>query len=374
MQIKKAAEAAGLTERAVRLYEERGLVSPVHIDKNGRGFREYSDEDVERLKTIASLRRALFTIDEIKEMTDHPERIPAVVASHRERMHADFANLSYLVTHIDSVDENTVVSTEALADAIFSSPSRPERSDTEPTEEEKILFSEQYERIYEKYFSENTGWERRYDISLRVRNFFDGLSVNFDGAGKVLRVCGCVLLAFIAVFFILYGIADVEEVEYELSGYSFYVGDPDVREPATIRIEGKYKDYVMRDDTFEGIIYIDGYVDDVEKVSYRHSFFVSEKSGIRTSYAVSKDELIVRHDTHLVNSDHAYTEDGVPCLVSVLGSFDEDFELQCVAVMVYSQFDGRPGSYTWDDNSRVICTSFANPDDAYNLFMRMTDR
>ena len=371
MQIKKAAEASGLTERAVRLYEERGLVSPVHIDKNGRDFREYSDEDVERLKTIASLRRALFTIDEIKEMTDTPERIPAVVASHRERMHADFANLSYLVSHIDGVDENGVLSTDELANAIFSSPSRSERTDTEPTEEEKILFSEQYERIYEKYFSENTGWERRYAVSLRARDFFDGLAVGAGFFGKLMRVCGVILLIGVVALFVLYGVADVEKVDYELTGYSFYVGDPDVREPATIRIEGRYKNYILREDTFEGIVYIDGYVDDVERDSYRHSFFVSEKSGIRTSYAVSKDELIVRQDAHLVHSDHAYTADGVPCLIRVLGSFDEDFELRCVTVMVYPQLDGRPGSYTWNDDSRVICTAFTNPDEAYELFIRM---
>ncbi len=373
MQIKKAAEAASLTERAVRLYEERGLISPVHIDKNGRDFREYSDADVLKLKTIASLRRALFTIDEIKEMTNCPERIPAVVASHRERMHADFANLSYLVTHIDRVNEEAVQSTEALADAIFSSPSRTERTDAEPTEEEKILFSEQYEKIYEKYFSENTGWERRYDVSLRVRNFFDGLSFGVHVTRKALVICGYALLVIVAGLLILYGVADVTNVEYELKGYSFYVGDPETREPASIRIEGRYKDYVLREDTFEGIIYVDGYVDDVEKVSYRHSFFVSEKSGIRTSYAVSKDELIVRHDTELVHSDHAYTADGVPCLLRVLGSFNEDFELQCATVMVYSQHDNIPGSYTWDDASRVICTSFTDPDEAYNLFIRMNE-
>ncbi len=372
MQIKKAADAAGLTERAVRLYEERGLIAPVHIDKNGRDFREYTDADVEKLRTIAALRRALFTIDEIKEMTLRPESIPAIVSSHRERMHVDFENLSYLVSHIDRVDETAVDSTEELVDAIFSSPVA-ERGDTDPTEEEKILFSEQYERIYEKYFSENTGWERRYSASLMISGFFERLSPTAGFFGRLIRTAGIVLAAGLFVFFLLYAIADVTEVDCTVMGYSFYVGTPDEKETASIRIEGRYKRYLIRDDVFEGIFYIDGYVDDVEKEPYKHSFFVSEKGLRQTSYAVSKDELIIRRDGELTHSDHAYTIEGKPCLIRALCSFNEDFELQHVAVMVYSQLEGRPGSYTWDDGSRIFCLSFTDPDKAYDLFIRSNE-
>lgn len=61
MKIKEAALATGLTERAIRLYEEHGLISPSVTVKNGRDFRDYTEENITRLKTIAALRRALFT-------------------------------------------------------------------------------------------------------------------------------------------------------------------------------------------------------------------------------------------------------------------------------------------------------------------------
>ncbi len=373
MQIKKAAEAAGLTERAVRLYEERGLIAPAHVDKNGRDFREYTDADVETLRTIALLRRALFTIDEIREISLNPESIPAVVSSHKERMHIDFENLSYLVSRIDRVDENTVDSAAALADAIFSAPTAKKQGDTEPTEEEKILFSEQYERIYEKYFSENTGWERRYSASLKIRNFFDSLSPAASFLKSSLRIGCTVLIVGLFVFFLLYAIADVTEVDYTIDGYSFYVGAPDEKETCAIRIEGRYKRYLIRDDVFEGIVYIDGYIDDIEKEPYKHSFVVSEKGLYQTSFAASKNEIIVHNDGNLVHHDRAYTSDGVPCLIRVMGSFNEDFELEHIAVMVYSQLEGRPGSYTWDDDSRVMCLSFTDSAEAYELFARMTE-
>lgn len=62
MKIKEATLATGLTERAIRLYEEHGLISPSVTVKNGRDFRDYTEENITRLKTIAALRRALFTL------------------------------------------------------------------------------------------------------------------------------------------------------------------------------------------------------------------------------------------------------------------------------------------------------------------------
>ena len=366
MQIKKAALLSGLTERAVRLYEERGLITPEHINKNGRDFREYSDADVEKLKTIASLRRALFTIEEIKEMEDYPSMIPEIVNSHRERMHIDFENLSYLVNHIDRVDETSVSTTEELAAAIFAPPKLSERT-TDPTEEEKILFSEQYEKIYEKYFSENTGWERWYSLSLKLNDFYDKLHFGFFG--KLLKFCGIALCVGIVFFFVAYGIADVREVEYTLSGYSFYVSDETDKTPHEIRIEGRYKNYLIRDDTFEGLVYVDGYITEIDREPYRCSFFVSEK-GLRTvNIAVSSGHTIGKKYGEITHADRAYTEEGESCLLRILANFSEDFELEDVTALVYSQYEGRPGSYTWDGSSRVICTTLTgDPSRAYNIY------
>ena len=38
MQIKEAAALCGLTEKAIRLYEEKGLITPTYTEKNGREF------------------------------------------------------------------------------------------------------------------------------------------------------------------------------------------------------------------------------------------------------------------------------------------------------------------------------------------------
>ena len=59
----------GLTDRAIRLYIENELVKPECDENyNGRKSIEFSENDVENLKNIALLRKADFSIQEIKSL------------------------------------------------------------------------------------------------------------------------------------------------------------------------------------------------------------------------------------------------------------------------------------------------------------------
>ncbi len=67
MKMKDVLEQTGLTDRAVRLYMENGLISPsCNESYAGRKNIEFSEEDVEALKNVATLRKAGFSINEIK--------------------------------------------------------------------------------------------------------------------------------------------------------------------------------------------------------------------------------------------------------------------------------------------------------------------
>lgn len=68
MRIKEVQEATGLTAKAIRLYESKGLLEPAREAEND--YRDYSQADVERLKTIAVLRRLDVPVREIKSWTD----------------------------------------------------------------------------------------------------------------------------------------------------------------------------------------------------------------------------------------------------------------------------------------------------------------
>ncbi len=67
MKIKDVIAQTGLTDRAVRLYIENGLVAPENQKTySGRNNFDFSDADIERLKQIALLRKADFSLEQIK--------------------------------------------------------------------------------------------------------------------------------------------------------------------------------------------------------------------------------------------------------------------------------------------------------------------
>ena len=71
-RIGEMAQQTGLTVRAIRLYEEEGLLRPsLHV----RGAnRLYSAADLDRLKQIAGLRNVGFSIAEIRDLLEDDAR------------------------------------------------------------------------------------------------------------------------------------------------------------------------------------------------------------------------------------------------------------------------------------------------------------
>ncbi len=71
-RIGEMAQQTGLTVRAIRLYEEEGLLRPsLHV----RGAnRLYNAADLERLKQIAGLRNVGFSIAEIRDLLEDDAR------------------------------------------------------------------------------------------------------------------------------------------------------------------------------------------------------------------------------------------------------------------------------------------------------------
>ncbi|KXZ17682.1 transcriptional regulator [Bacillus nakamurai] len=64
MNIKEAARQTGLTKKAIKYYEQEGLIT---VSKNpDNGYREYSDQDVNTLKMIAALRMLALSVSDIK--------------------------------------------------------------------------------------------------------------------------------------------------------------------------------------------------------------------------------------------------------------------------------------------------------------------
>ncbi|MGW3646831.1 MerR family transcriptional regulator [Streptomyces sp. NPDC000878] len=74
MRIGDAAAAAGTTPRALRFYEERGLLPPP--PRTTAGQREYGPDDVARVRVIRELLALGLTVDDLCAFVD---RIPLLV-------------------------------------------------------------------------------------------------------------------------------------------------------------------------------------------------------------------------------------------------------------------------------------------------------
>ena len=61
------ARRAGVTVRTIQYYDSIGLLHPSHVDE--KGYRFYSDDDIQRLQKILCLKALGFELDEIRTMT-----------------------------------------------------------------------------------------------------------------------------------------------------------------------------------------------------------------------------------------------------------------------------------------------------------------
>lgn len=67
MLIGEIAEFFGVSRKAIRLYEKKGIIKPVEVDAE-TGYRYYSAEQVRQLNALLELKAMGFSLDEIKTL------------------------------------------------------------------------------------------------------------------------------------------------------------------------------------------------------------------------------------------------------------------------------------------------------------------
>src|SRR5215207_4258510 len=66
MRIGELAEQAGVTPRTIRYYEDLGLLGP--NEREGHGFRYYTETELTRLKKIDALKQLGLSLEEVGEI------------------------------------------------------------------------------------------------------------------------------------------------------------------------------------------------------------------------------------------------------------------------------------------------------------------
>ena len=83
MRIKEVSEKTGLTEKAIRLYIENGLIHPYVESGVYRNSYMFSETDVRELEEISVFRKAGFSIFEISLIKEMPAKLPELLDKKR---------------------------------------------------------------------------------------------------------------------------------------------------------------------------------------------------------------------------------------------------------------------------------------------------
>jgi DNA-binding transcriptional MerR regulator len=108
LDIAAVARLTGLTSRALRFYEARGLVTPL---RSASGRRHYGPAELERLHQVMAMKRAGLTLGQIEKLsagrkTDLASLIAAQIRSLDERQHEIEAARGLLTSILSRLDRS----------------------------------------------------------------------------------------------------------------------------------------------------------------------------------------------------------------------------------------------------------------------------
>ena len=82
MLLNEIANEVGMTKRAIKYYEEKGLLS---VNKSNNGYRDYSIDDVDTLKRISVYRKLGVSVKDIKSLLENNDK-DVLVRIYNEKM------------------------------------------------------------------------------------------------------------------------------------------------------------------------------------------------------------------------------------------------------------------------------------------------
>jgi len=101
MSIGRFSRLTGLTVKALRHYDELGLLRPAVVDPD-TGYRSYSPEQVARAEWIRTLRRLEVPLDDVATLlaTDDPATVKRLLDDHRRRTAVRSAELKWILQRL----------------------------------------------------------------------------------------------------------------------------------------------------------------------------------------------------------------------------------------------------------------------------------
>lgn len=145
-KMKEVCEAVGLTEKTVRFYVEQGLVEP-KVER-GLHYRSYTftEVDIQRLRDIAALRSADFSVMEIRKMLENPDSIPGIVAEKEKSLCRKITAMQSAQSALKNLTIHEQTDLSQVADAI--EPRSTLRRETPKNSRNRLLWMGCYAGIF----------------------------------------------------------------------------------------------------------------------------------------------------------------------------------------------------------------------------------
>lgn len=119
MKIKQVIAETGLTDRAIRLYIENDLIKPEYDENyNGRKSIDFSENDVVQLKNIATLRKADFSIQEIKDLQSGGEIAQQIVKDYIKRTNDKIMFNTEIIEKIGTLADEENITVEIICEKL----------------------------------------------------------------------------------------------------------------------------------------------------------------------------------------------------------------------------------------------------------------
>lgn len=98
--VQKLSRLAGISSRALRFYDEIGILHPARI--NSSGYRIYGQQEVERLQQIMFYRELGVSLERIKELMNAPDYdVQRSLEAHRLQLLAQRERLDILIANVE---------------------------------------------------------------------------------------------------------------------------------------------------------------------------------------------------------------------------------------------------------------------------------
>ena len=116
MKIKTVCDITGLTDRTIRYYIEEQLISPAYTENYlGRKSFDFSQEDIDALKSISVLRKFDFTIEEISKIINDIEQSKIIIQNVKERNALTLASEQNRQQVLSQIDDSKAYTVTELA-------------------------------------------------------------------------------------------------------------------------------------------------------------------------------------------------------------------------------------------------------------------